>query len=299
MNKYFSQQFWKLFKLTIKRSEIIAIILSAAISFLLFALIEKNKQGIFWGISVDSWRAVASSIFAASLFLFIQWIIAQLKHTEDNFYKIQYVNLIENNGIKSIYYQRGGENIIALYKQLIANSKRRIWAIGMTNNHFCDQHFDNILDRMEKRRGDFGSGNPIDFVVSFWNPSISFFDDAKNQNLEKILEIQSFIEKGSFPHSNWQKIVESKKNELIKKIETRRNLKGNFKITYTTLPTNFTCFVIDDDVFFFPYLSGPDSTNNPTIHCDSLKGIGISITNHLEKLLKTSEVVDTVYQNSK
>lgn len=298
MDKFFSQFFWRIFRVSIKKSEIIALILSAMISFLIFSIVEKYKSGDYWGISIESWRAVASSIFAASLFLFIQWIIDQLKSSENNLYKNKYEEVIDKNGIKHVYYQRGGEKIISIYKELIKNSKKRVWAIGMTNNHFCEQHFKNVLDLMEVRRGDFTSGKHIDFIISFWDANICFFDCNKQVSTHNILELQTFIEKGSFPRSSWSKMIGDKQQDLIRKIESRKKINGNFKIINLSIPTNFTCFIIDDDVFFFPYLSGPDSTTDPTIHCDANKGIGLSIVNHIQKITSTKEVVEVVYQKN-
>jgi hypothetical protein len=292
MNKYVSKLFWQLLRQSIDKIKIITIILCVLIPFLLVWGIE-SRSAPFCGINADSWRAVAGSIFAASLFLTIQSFIFYLKDTKESLYKKQYDKIIEENGIKSIYTQRGGNDVIGIYENLIKNSERRIWAIGMTNNHFCKQHFDKILDKMDTNKS---SGKTIDVVISFWNPNISFYDDDKKERLHKIIDVQHIIE----GNNGKQHDIKDKIYKLIEKVE-KRKLKGTFKIVYTSLPSNFTCFIIDDDVFFFPFLSGPDSTNDPTIHCDASKGIGKSITAHIEKIIEPtySDFTSIVYQKNK
>jgi len=67
-------------------------------------------------------------------------------------------------------------------------------------------------------------------------------------------------------------------------------MKGQWRIANVSCVTNFTCMIVDDDVFFFPFLSGPDSTNNPTVWCSATHGVGRAIVDHIEKLLANSDI---------
>lgn len=287
MKKFIAKKYWHTLKIMIDKSEIIIGLSVFIIALLVFYIIE-NKTTDFWGISIKSWSAVFGSLLAASAFLLVQFVIRITKKTKRNVSEEQYEHLCEEQGVKTVYEQRGSTEIIDLYKSLIEKSTRRIWAIGMTNRHFCDQHFNVILPKV-KSKG-------FECIISFWDPNVKMIGSDFEEN---IFGMQEIVEKNKNKGSNYLDTIEERVRNLIHEIEQHKSLKGSIKLLYTCTPTNITCFVIDDDVFFFPFLSNPESTNSPTIHCDATIGIGHQILAHFESVFENVKITKIRYVNNK
>lgn len=289
MKKFIAKKYWHVFKSMIDRSEIVIGTSVFIITLLVFYIVEKHGAGnYFWGISIKSWSAVFGSLLAASAFLLVQFIIRLAKETKETVHDEQYKHICEKQGVKTIYEQRGSSEIVRLYKSLIEKSTKRVWAIGMTNRHFCNQHFDIILPKLKSKE--------FDCIISFWDPNIKMVRSGFDEN---IINLQELIENGVISDSDYVKAIETRIDGLVQKLKKIKSLNGNIKFVYTCSPTNFTCFVIDDDIFFFPFLSGPESTNTPTFHCDATIGIGSQILKHIDLILKNKKITTTQYDNKK
>ena len=276
----------------INKSEIISCTSIFIIALLAFYIVENhNAEDIVWGITIKSWTAVFGSLLAASIFLLVQFIIRITGEAKDKIHKEQYNHLCEEQGIKKIYAQRGSNEIVDLYKSLIKKSSRRVWAIGMTNRHFCDQHFDIILPKIK-------SIKDFECIVSFWNPNINLVSSDSTFH-ENIISIQEMIENGVSNRADYVSVLNERTDRLTQKINDVNYPKGSIKLIYTSIPTNFTCFVIDNDIFFFPFLSSPESTNTPTIHCDATIGIGLQILNHVDSITKNGKINIIVYDKKR
>jgi hypothetical protein len=257
MDKFFAVLFWK----SLRR------------------LINKSK---------NSWLSVTASMFAATLFLFLQSFMNLINSTEDNLYKLKYEEFVETFKLKEIFPQRGSIDIVNLYQKLTKKAEKRIWAIGMTNRHFIDQHKDSITKALQNHN--------IDIVIAFWNPT-STIESIINgkQKKHNMLDIQYALEDAASSNTNWEDSIKERQRKFKNHIEENSPLKGELRIVDLSHPTNFTCFVIDDELFFFPFLSGPESTNDPTIHCNITDGIGKRIYDHFDRVLNGNFIVDTVY----
>jgi hypothetical protein len=58
-------------------------------------------------------------------------------------------------------------------------------------------------------------------------------------------------------------------------------------VFYWSLPTNFSCMVVDSSVFFFPYLAAGESWQQPMLYTSSQTGIGENIVKHLTKIFNS------------
>jgi hypothetical protein len=68
-------------------------------------------------------------------------------------------------------------------------------------------------------------------------------------------------------------------------------LKGQIKIVSTSIPSAFTAFIIDDEVFFFPFLATDYSTQTPTLLASIDTGLGKCVYNHFKKILSDDAVM--------
>lgn len=288
LRTFFVRSFWSCYKTMLDKSKISSIFLTAIIAFFVFLVIERDHAQSIWGVSRDSWQSVATSILAAAIFLFIQWIITLLQETEPILYKNSWNEFVNTFGLKKIYNQRGSREIQKLYSKLIQNAKYRIWAFGMTNKHFVHQHKDQVLKKLLKQN--------IDVVIGFWDPN-TVITNSKTQISKPIIDIQNYIENNT-ESKNLQVIIEKRQKEFIKDLQ-KHKVKGTLKIINISIPSNISCLIIDDDVFFFPFLSGPDSTNDPIINCCLENGIGKSVFEHFDQVLKKNELFDTVFEQNK
>jgi|GEM_PF-5725721 len=287
INEFIVKLFWGTYKKLIDRSQIAAIIFTCVITFMLFLLIEKDKSEIIYGISRTSWMAIITSLLAAAIFLIIQWLVSLFEKVKPLIFQDTWHELVEKYGLKKIYSQRGSSEIVKQYDELIKNARNRIWAFGMTNKHFVEQHKSTITNLIKKKG--------VDVVIAFWNPKTKMI--LNENEIKSIIGIQEIIEDNTESINIEGKIKSRQKgftNEIV-----NVKIKGRIKIINISSPTNISCFIIDDEVFFFPYLSGPDSTDDPAFHCSASIGIGKRIYEHFINLLTKQELVECVYENDK
>lgn len=174
------------------------------------------------------------------------------------------------------------------YTKRILKANKRIWAIGMTNTNVIKNQLEHILSRI--------SSESIDIIFSFWAPDSSFKKEYKSTKEISIINQQLHIEDGKVITSG---AILSKYDTIIQGFEKVNLKKGKLSIVEMTLPSNFTCFVIDNDVFFFPFLSTVESTSSPTILCKADRGIGEAIFKHIKNIVSNEEVTRVVYPKPK
>jgi hypothetical protein len=282
MEKFYINSFWLSLKTIISKQKIIISSLLIVMSMLLLYLAEKTTvDQKFLYLSQNTWLTVTGSILAAAIFNICELIISTLQKAENNIYKNFYSDFVGMYCMKKIFTQRGSPEIIQLYAELIRKAQKRIWAFGMTNRHFLDQNIDAILELLNERE--------IEIVISFWNPTVFLENGTESRN---IIDIQHLLE-GTETSTNWEKIIKERQSNIKRNIHAE--IKGEIKIINMAIPTNFSCFIIDDDVFFFPFLAGPESTNDPMMQCFANKGLGFNILTHYRKLLNKKEVTEIVY----
>jgi hypothetical protein len=289
MDKYFSLLFWKALRLSIRRSNMVLLVISFIISFLLFKIAENSDAtGKFMGLSDESWLSVTASMFAATLFLFLQSFIGLISATEENVYRQKYREYVDTFELRNIFSQRGAPDILAVYESIIRNATKRIWAIGMTNRHVIDQHTDSIVNAIRR--------HPIDVRIAFWNPASKIqIAHREEDKLASLIDIQCELEDGAAGHANWDSTIKGRQNRLKARVEESGSCEGMIRIINISLPSNFSCLVVDEDLFFFPFLSGPESTNDPIIHCSANGGIGKRVYEHFERIMESGLVSETIY----
>jgi len=260
------------------------------ISFLLFATIDLYTAGAQIGaFSKESWRSVAGSVLAAAILLIVQELTQLVKGAEDTVYKNIYHDFVENHGLMAIFPQRGDVAAVEAYKISIGQAHLRIWAFGMTNRHFLEQHTEAVIKRLS-------TVDDIDIRVIFWNPSANIRVSDQNVDERSLLDVQDSIEKQSSTPSSLSHLVREKQQKLQERVALVVNPRGMMQIVDVAHGANYSCLIVDDAVFFFPFVSGPDSTNNPTIKCCAAAGIGRAIFEHCKILLSHEGVTRVVYE---
>lgn len=286
MNEFFVRLYWATLRKIINKSNLMVLVLTGIISYLIFCLGEYSREFSFLSIPKATWVAVTASVLASTLFFCIQSLINYLRDGEICTYKHFYERIIDGFGVKEIYDQRGCSEIKEVYKLQISESTKRIWAFGMTNRHFVDQHFNKIIELITSK--------DIDVLITYWNPS-AYLVDESNGKKSHILEIQQKLEGNAAYDADWKKSIEKDQARLIERVSKLAGTKGTLRVANITTPSNFSCLIIDDDIFFFPFLAGPESTNDPMLYCSGSVGIGKAIFTHFSKITNDSEVVKIVY----
>jgi hypothetical protein len=269
----------------IQKSNWLAIAMTGAFSLLLLMLSENSSVAGTWGISKATWLSVCGSVFASFLFLCIQSALSALRGANSDVYRLAYDDLVEKHGVKTVFSQRGSEEVKALYKKLLTSPRRRIWAIGMTNKHFVEQHMSAVVSTLKTHE--------IDAIIAFWDPATTLAVKHNGGKTRSIIEAQSALE--GTPGSRWDDVISTRQRRIVDAMSGQA-IRGQLRIVNISLTTSFSCFVIDDDIFFFPFLAHADSTNDPTIHCVATGSIGISLIAHFTKLLEHSEICATAFE---
>jgi hypothetical protein len=275
---------------------------------------QHMNDKILW-LSKAAWLGICGSIFASTVFWGVQAIIALFSKAKRDTYELTYKLIVEDIGLNTVYMLKGGDEACEQYKKAIARARKRIWAVGMSNRNFSRQHIGTILDLLKR--------NPsLDVVITFWNPDayLSIEANSRTRHGEStrlqsegrppgllvtdptvirsgqgsssadlaglrlpVFVVQAMLEERA-PDS--AKEIRDRQDELKNLIEKERSLiQGNLRILSLSMVTYISCMIIDQDVFFFPYLSGDDSNGSPMIYCDSSRGIGEQVAGHIDNIL--------------
>jgi len=298
-DKLFATLIWKSIRGLITFSSFATVLLMTIFSVFVLVYAENLasnpqnlNQKIFW-LSKAAWLGICGSIFASAVFWGVQAIIALFNRAKRDTYEQTYRTLVEDFGVNTIYELKGGNEACHEYKRLIERANKRIWAVGMSNRNFSRQHMPTIIESIK-------NNSSLDVVVAFWNPDAylvvqnSRLEDArsigqteKDPNRNKLM-LPVFVAQATLEERapDSAKEIRERQNELKELIQRENSaIKGNLRIVNLSMVTYISCMIIDQEVFFFPYLSGDDSNGSPMIYCDASRGIGKQVAEHIDNLL--------------
>ena len=284
MNKRFIKIFWGSMRQLINKSNVAAISVTFLVAYLLFVSANSGNSEKAVIMAPQTWMPVTGSVLAAAIFLCLQRFISFVQGAEEVTTNAIYDNIFMEQGIIKVFDQRGSTEIRKEYVNSIKKAKERIWAFGMTNRQFIDQHEDMIVKAMQRKE--------LDVIIGYWDPEAKIEIGGFSNSL---VNIQHDLEEPAFGDKDQVEKIRARQNKTRGKIIKAKNkIKGKIKIYNMTLPSSFSCMVADDDVYFFPYLAGPESSNDPMILCTAEKGVGRSIVNHYSAILGNKELVKEV-----
>jgi len=284
LSKHISLLFWKaLGKIQYLPLTVVFILIIVIIVLIIEFVNDDNL--VFFGDKDLTLSILSSMLAGAIVFLLIELFTKIYLAGKKESTAIYYDEMFVKNGVEEIFLTRG---INSEYEKRIKKAENRIWAIGMTNGNLIKHQLDNIISRITFVEN-------IDVVISFWSATSSFTKAYETQKDISIINQQLHIEDKKTIEN---KLITNRFEQIKKKYISVRNTKsGKLKIVEMTLPSNFTCFIIDDDVFFFPFLSAVESTSSPIILCNINRGIGKEIYKHMKYVLSENEVTRVIYNS--
>jgi len=289
--KFFSKLFWKICYKMIWKSKIVGLVVTWIFTILLFLYAHSlDDTSILWSITAGAWKSVTGSILAATIYALITWIIEMIQSAKETLTNEYHTNIAINQGVRTIFSQKGSEEALDVYETNLKQAKNKIWAFGMTNSNLVYQHLDIFIGLISKQN--------IDIVIVFWSPYSKLLTPKHSTKERPIISVQEMIESESPNLSTNVKHVVDRQKSIIDRVSKISNKKGRLRIINISVVNNFSTFVIDDHVFFFPFLHGPHSNNEPIIYCDADKGMGKKIVLHCSMLLDSkisSEVCELIY----
>jgi hypothetical protein len=283
VNRHFAALYWGAVRQAIERMRMAAMLLTFVVSLLLLLLTDVSPTETVLNVSKAAMLGVSGSFFAASLFLLLQSLIDAVAGAKEDVYKRYYEAVADRYGVKALFSQRGGDDVISLYSRLIASARSRIWAVGMTNRHFLLQHEEPIIEALRSHR--------IDVRISFWDPDATI---QAHGEATPLIGLQDLAETGGVrAGSDWSRVIKDRQRAFATSIAGAGPLRGAVRIMNSRSPAAFSCLIVDDDVFFFPFLAMPESTNHPTLHCGASSGVGRDVAKHVG-LLFSNELLSTI-----
>ncbi len=263
--------------------------LALGIALIVAYVCDQQGDARVLGFKPTTAVAIAGSLLASALFGFTSLAVSALRRGHEAGYQRLREAVADAGGIEYVFDERGGGRARQQYDQLIDGARSRVWAIGMTLEGFTEQHADRIANLV-------GLGLVQDVKIAFWHPGVELVSDNFRRN---ILDIQQALETGNAPRGNdsWSDEVEARVQRIRSVVPWCNPRRGRFSVHYLRLATNVTCLVIDDRVFFFPFVSGAPSHAHPTIEAHARYGIGKAIVSHYERVLKDSQFAPCIWNN--
>lgn len=214
---------------------------------------------------------VASLSASGAFFLVVEsfrsWNESIISRDADRLKKIE-----ETLGIKGVFTSKSQAEAIAEYKKRINDAKSRIWAVGLSNNQFLEQH--SAVIKVRKQSHPF-----LDVRVFFFDP------DALVSSVPANLPSHPLINLFDFPK---QVYMSEKRANDARHFAQRiiADTATGATVHFALIPSYFSLMIVDDIAFFFPYLMAPeDASSNPMMMVDTKGEIGSRLVEHVQQLL--------------
>lgn len=296
MARKIEERFCILLFRNVGRRWLIATVLTVVIASLLLYLSElavNDQASKFLGLPARTWNAFAISMLAAAVFSALNVIVEKLGETERQVKK-DALDEFSSQGLLSVLPLRGDRDASQLYSRKLELAKKTVWVIGMTNGKVISDHFPIILRSLMKYK-------TMDVVISFWSPDAILHDDKLRSQTRNLVDIQEMLEQGCVASTHLNGVIAERQGKIKQEIQRKSDsVRGRIRILNMAIPTNITCFIIDDEVFFFPFLSKKTSTSMPTLLFSAKKGVGRAVFEHISYLINDPEmsphVCSTVYE---
>lgn len=237
----------------------------------LFVVTRQGADWTFITLSREVWVAILTSFAASALFALIAAIssaMALRTHTKESAF---FMEVHDDLGILSGRPHR--VDYLQEYQDLIRGAQRRIWALGVSNKAFLNTHRSSLLQKA--REG-------VDIVIMFLDPEAQLtIGDAEGLPL---LAAYKTLEGGGSKGSVTD--IQARLGPLMSSASARALL--------VSAPTHFSCLVIDDNVFFFPFTAPSVSSHQPMLHVRADRTIGSAVVGHLKALMDAPQMCRAV-----
>lgn len=262
----------------------IAILVISAYAAILF--IDGARQDWhFVGISKETMLRLAGSLLSSALFLTLVQLLSALKHMPNSVEGEYFKRMHDHFGIKEVFEQRGGHDALESYERSLKTVRRRLWAIGLTNKRFMSSHFEVVLEAL-RRSAD------MDIKLVFADPRMMLSWEGRNIN---VIEAQTQMEHKAPTGSDWPKYLDSQV-ERLRLAHASTNV-GHLQVLLLRSICHFTCFVVDDNVYFFPMLARNDSSQDPTMLVGADTLLGRVLIDHFVSLFSNTTFCGCAYDN--
>lgn len=218
-----------------------------------------------------SWLSIMTSVAASGTFLVAVEVYRALadRHAREQAARLHRLEV--ELGIRDVFSSKSDGNIIAAYKVAMANARSRVWAMGLSNNQFLEQHSATLKARRRLHPN-------LDIRLYFFDP------DATVTSAKQAIKSLPLVNLFDFPRSIYksEKRSADAKN-FVEKVQADSELLAR---VYAVLSSSyFSLMIIDDDAFFFPYLAAPeDASSHPMLMVNTRGEIGRRLVQHVEQL---------------
>jgi hypothetical protein len=264
-------------------------------SYLFVAVIDHwAGDRTFLGLSKDIVLKVVGSLLASAVFYLVLNLLLALKQAPLTVEHSYFERIHGSFGIIEVYDQRGGTSALAQYCELLGDAKMRIWAMGITNRRFLQTNFDILVRALL-------SSPSMDIRLIFADPTLNVsWDQAEENGVRKSpvagINLQMHLEGQAPEHTDWRRHLDQYLERLETELPASEKV-GTIRILTFRSICFSTCFVIDDDVFFFPMLARVDSAQDPTIHVGANSVLGRCIIDHMNRVCGSVGYSQCIYEN--
>ena len=277
--------FWRAFSQLLRNAQWVAILLLVIVAYSAVALVEGVSETWRLGaMSKDVTLRLAGSLLSSAVFLFLVQLVTAIREAPGSAESAYFKSMHDRFGIKEAFEHRGEPVTLERYQEALQRASRRIWAIGMTNKRFVSSHSAAVQRALRRSSGmDVKLVFTDDTLVLRWDGGEISAVELQTQLEEKAPGtggspyLSSFVQKFKAAHGS---------GDL-----------GRLQIFKLRSSFQFTCFVIDDDVFFFPMLARHGSAQDPTLLVDANGILGQALLNHFEGLFQSQLACTCVYDN--
>jgi hypothetical protein len=235
-------------------------------------------------MSKDVTLRLAGSLLSSAVFLFLVQVVTAIREAPSSAESEYFKSMHDRFGIREAFEHRGEPVTLDRYQKALQRASRRIWAIGMTNRRFVSSHADAVQQALRRSSG-------MDVKLIFTDETLVLAWDEGSINA---VALQTQLEDKA-PGADSPKYLSS----FVQQFKAAHGSGdiGRLQILKLRSSCQFTCFVIDDDVFFFPMLARHGSAQDPTLLVDANGLLGEALLHHFEGLFRSESACMCIYDN--
>lgn len=300
LKRLFAVSWWGLLYGSVRNLPWAAVAFFMIIASLVYALLVViNPDASF---EVDSLIPIIASLLGSIVFFVFAELWLSFRKANNDVFRMYHDTLFEKFGICSVNSQRGYEDAVRDYDALISKATRRIWAVGITNNRLTNQYSQIMVNKLRR--------HSIEILIAFLDNDAAVCRTNDPSNSRRSADIidtlptvhhrleKGMIKNGVYGEAGSQIMGNIEKLEEMFKSIPRQEMIGSVSIYKIISVTYFSCFVIDDQLFFFPMLTRNDSGQDPMIKVSTKEHLGRAIIECLERMFNFPPYTRRVYHRS-
>lgn len=260
---------------------VIIFLLSGWVAIYLFEALKNDPSHLVLGIPTTYWIGLVGSVSASGIFFSVseslRWSFDSSVYRQHQ--RLQYFE--RHVGLIDFFDQKGSDSANSDYSNAIKKAEYRVWAFGISNGEFINEHLDTIIQKKKKLA-------TLDVCICFVDPDtkIVLHGDCEQADL-------SFVQLFDTMRSTTIAVDDVQRVRIGAAIVNKAAAEASVAIDVKAVTSAgyISAMVVDNVIYVFPFTAvSKDNTRTPYMKISVDSQLGIAFYDFLSHL-KRHEVL--------